>query len=184
MSPILRTILLPVVLLPALIGCNEGEERTCPLGSSAPTADTLIGARIDGTSVLIPPGGSWSGAFFSPAGRSDLNVIGWDRAGFPAEVLQLSIRNFHGVGSYPIGYMSPPGAAFAVYGCVYPGVGDHTSVSFWPVDSALEGDSAWVTSWDSVTGRLQGTFSFHAYHPDDLHVVPITDGTFDAIVQK
>lgn len=161
-----------------LTACYEEGPRLCPNGPSEPTPDTLIGARVDGRSVLVRDGSSRSIAILD---SSDYLVIfGWRIEDTPPQIIDLRFYGFHGVGSYPIADLWGPGRAFAAYGCGYDNDWDG-HVTYWPLPTGMAGDSAWVTEWDSVSGRLRGTFSFHSSDSEG-GLVTISDGTFDARV--
>lgn len=167
-----------------LTACYEEGPRICPNGPNEPTADTLIGARVDGRSVLIPHGSAGSSAFYYPSDQREyLYVVGWRLDDFPPQLVELMFAGFHGVGSYPVGNFSGPGTAFAITACGYNWTNDADAVSYWPQEQGMEGDSVWVSEWDSVSGRLRGTFSYHSTDTEG-DLVPITDGTFDVIVRK
>ena len=177
-----RNTLLTASLLTA---CYEEGPRLCPNGPNEATADTLIGARVDGRSVLVGQGTPVRSAELSPDG-SYLFIFGLRTEDSPPQSLDIRVYNFHGVGSYPLADSGDPSKAWAAYGCGYWGGDPQTQrdgITFYPLIDGMEGDSIWVTAWDSVSGRVRGTFAFHSYDTEG-DLVTISDGTFDAQVSR
>ena len=147
---------------------------TCTDYSNVPTSDTLISAEINGRSFLIPRATEWSHVGLYTADQR-LTVWGVTRDGGPARVVQVWFSPFHGVGGYSIAYSSYSGGIYQCEGA--------SPYGYWTnFDSA---DSAWVTSYDSTTGQIQGTFAFNGYAlAVDSGTAVVTAGVFQGTVQK
>lgn len=159
---------------------------TCTNAVDAPTADTLVGARVEGRMVLARKGSPHSLVDFDGYGVTTLTIFGWSITDSVAQILDLRIYGLHGVGSYPIADGYDSGTAFAAFGCRYVR-DDFTTVreviSYFPFVTNVPGDSVHVTAWDSVSGHLRGTYQFHSMNFVG-DTVAITGGTFDVMVPR
>ncbi len=101
--------------------------------------------------------------------------------------LELNLQNFTGPGVYPL--LGPAAAGystFASYQEYYPS-GNGTGYTFGPAYGVLPGASAQVTvtSWNSATRQLQGTFELTvAARPAGTPRFVLTEGKFDLTVDQ
>jgi hypothetical protein len=145
-----------MVLVVFLASCDVGGESEpgCQLATDGSTSDTLLGVKIDGRQTLISTrNAEWAVIALDSAG--DLHLRFGRRTLLGSEFFQFDVGGFEGVGAYPINYRFDPRDVFAVYDCT---IGFERD-GFWAYGNG-PADSLWVTTFDSLTGAIEASFSF------------------------
>lgn len=186
MSGIRLRFLLGLAFLSACNG-REGEDLCSSVSTSA-VADTAIRFTVDGREVLfsIGEGGEWTldtiehilslrnSRYEGPyTGRTiELAAIGFSGA------RNYQVGEFQGV--VPAGVEVVPREAVGRFWC---SAADGTTRMM--VSAGMVGDSLHVTSFDSVTGLVEGNFRFHLreWHGNDDRFL-VSDGHFRGTVTR
>lgn len=149
---------------------------TCSTVADAPTADTIIGAKIDGRPFLVDSAAPMF-QFDLDTATGYFRISGQAGGDGPVRRLQIDLYHFHGVQGYSIQDLALEG--FAVYDC-----NDGVQHTLW--SSEVLPDTLRVEAYDSSTGQVKGTFKFlgHSMHlaPGDTGLSEVTEGVFNGTV--
>lgn len=107
---------------------------------------------------------------------SGFNLVAIHRRLGCQEIVQIWLYPFVGAGTYPLFpdttlARSPRGGA--VVACL------DSSATYWAFEYPSAHDTAFVTAYDSVTGRIEGSFHFVGVREGTADSVPVTDGVFE-----
>lgn len=183
-----------LALLLGLAACSEAPLRESKasdtLVSDTTVADTLVIDTLPGDTALrvIVNGRSmvWSGAdtnaviLLERGVQADyLSVIGQRSTGGSHEIVQILLDGFDGVGAYVLDDRGYGHSGVGIYD-----IRDSLGESSWWSDGRVA-DTAWVTSYDSSSGHIEGTFRFVGRH-FGAHVdsVVVDSGTFKGMVKE
>ena len=158
-----------------LAACSEGPvvDRCTLYEAERPIPGQLVSARIDGRR-WVAASDYWAAI---DTAEAHLALYGTTYHDSWQETISLSLYGFHGAGTYPIDLWTPNPLSSATYYCEY-------SLSGYVGSIGAPGDSVWVSAWDSVTGHLSATFSFHGLGGRDGIPVEVTEGKVDAMVTR
>jgi hypothetical protein len=158
----------------SLPGCVGEAMPTAPDSPDAVAVAPAISALVNGEGVLFrsQPGESFFSLSMPQADY--VMIVGNHHGPNGLEVLQVSLYNFVGVGTYVLNDDPFSHSGIGIY--------DRDTLpghSYWAVGTP--GDTAWVDSYDPVTGAIEGRFAFRGYPISDLPGQPtieVTHGEF------
>ena len=160
-----------------LAACGDVDPPECTTAPSAPTADTSVTFQVDGRPVILETTG-WSPGFYHDTTGGEAILPAWSGTLEDYDWLAIRIHKFHGTGAYPV-YVGGTAEPFASidYGC------RAENVEQW-LGKELVPDTVYVTTYDSVSTLIEGTFSArltgYRYGGD----VQLTDGSFRGLLPR
>jgi hypothetical protein len=160
-------------LLLLILACG-GEPEEC--NTFAECDRLLASARIDGRPLSVAlDADERNGLIRVESPVVTVQMIAFRPSLGGGEGVHLWLDGFHGVGAYPVVEDYLPGNAMAGYWQE----SDFDPTSCWGRES--QGDTVWVTAYDSLAGTIEGNFQLTCVRVGDE--IEVTDGGFRGTIR-